>query len=216
MTCPFTCYVRVLPHQSSKWDDYWLQIYGFWLVISKKLGSPANFILLLDLVTLRSGEAETNLQHSVFLETSPESGGHKLFLSVTGRIEIIQLFQFLEVGWTVFKSDFDSGKFREDTECEYQAAAGFMSFSKERRRLTLRGGNLLVNDSKSYPLHSIISMTPKQGGQDCGTKLIVTIQTQDGTQQKEFSGLLPKEMMKMYTSFLMQAKSLAERRSLTQ
>jgi hypothetical protein len=214
MTTPFTSYVRVLSDQASKWDDYWVQVYDFWLVISKKLSGPGHFILLLDLVALRSGEPETHIQNCIYLETSLESGGHKLYLSTISRIDIIQLYQVLDLGWTFFKSTFESGKFGEDAMCEYLVATGFMNLSRERRKLTSRGDSLIVDDSKRYPLHSIISMTPRQGDQNCGTKLLVTIQTHDGTQQKEFSGLVTTEMMRMYSSLLMQVKALAGGRSL--
>jgi hypothetical protein len=118
----------------------------------------------------------------------------------------------LDLGWTFFKSNFESGRFRENTECEYSVSTGFMNLTRERRKLILRGDQLIVSDSKQYPLHSIISMTPKQGDQNCSTKLTITVQTQDGTQQKEFSGLVVNEMMRLYSSFLMQAKALAEQR----
>jgi hypothetical protein len=207
---PFTCYIKVaLPPQLTKWEDYWLQVHGFWLIISKKLGAPGYFVIPLDLVQLQSGETETNIQNSLYIETSPESGAHKLYISSTSRIEIIELFKALNTGWSFFRSNFQAGKGQEDTECEYRVASGFMNLSHERRRLALTRDRLIVGDSKVYPIHTILAMTGKQGDPNCTTRLLITVQTPEGPQQKEFSEIAPQDMKRMYWSYLMHIKALA-------
>jgi hypothetical protein len=209
----FNCFIRVaIPPQTTKWEDYWLQITEFWLVISKKLGAPGHFVLPLDLTRLESGETDTNIQNSIFIETSPESGGHKLYIASTSRIEIILLFQALTAGWNFFKTAYQARRPIDVAECDYQVSSGFMNLSKEKKRLILNQETLIVGDSKQYPLASIFSMTSKQGDPSCSTKLIINVQTPDGNQQKEFAGLNPNDMRKMYASFLMHAKALADQR----
>jgi hypothetical protein len=214
---PFTCFIKVaLPHQLTKWDDYWLQIHGYWMTLAKKINSPGHFQLPLDLVVVRGGESETNIQNSLFIETSQESGSHRLYISSTSRIETIQLFQALNVGFNFFKSSFQAGKRQERTECEYHVSSGFMNLSKGKRKLVLTREGLIVSDSKQYPLSTIISMSGKQNDQACGTKLVVTIKgPDDSLQQKEFAVISPTEMMRMCSSFLMHAKALAAERRAT-
>lgn len=211
---PFTYYIKVaLPNQLTKWEDYWLQIHGYWMTLAKKIGSPGYFQLPLDLVSVRSGEAEINIQNSLFIETSQESGSHKLYISSTSRIETIQLFQALNAGFKFFKNSLEAGKGQERTECEYQVSSGFMNLSKGKRKLVLTLEGLIASDSKHYPLPTIISMSGKHNDQSCGTKLIVTVKgPDDALQQKEFSGVSPTEMMRMCSSFLMHAKALAAER----
>jgi hypothetical protein len=173
-TIPFTCFVKVaFPHQGTKSEDYWLQVYDCWMIISKKLGAPGHFIIPLDLQPICSGEKEDGgFQNSLFIETSQKSGGHKLYLVSTNRIETIQLFRAINAGWTVFKDSIQGRTFPAETVCEYDVPSRFMSFSRDKRRLALTADRLTVGDSKSYTLDSIVSMSAKQNDQACSSQTL--------------------------------------------
>jgi hypothetical protein len=208
---PFSCYIRVaIPPQLQKWENFWLQISGYWLYLSKKFNGSVNVSLLLDLVKLSSGHEDTNIQNSLFLESSVPTGSHKLYLSSLCRIEIIQVFQAITVGCGYLNSVFLAEKFREPAECSY-TSGGLLKMSKHSKKLILTGKDFIVSGQKQYPISSIISVSPKQNDQNCQSKLIVTIQTADaGPQQKEFSGLHSQELTKMCITFLMRAKDMTQ------
>jgi hypothetical protein len=205
---PFTCFLKVaLPHQLTKWEDYWLQIQGFWLTLSKKINSPGHFFLPLDISHIDSAESETNNQNSIYFETSPESGCHRLYLSSMSRLEMIETFKAINAGASLFKSVYDSYTEIGNIECEYQVSSGFMNLTRERRKLVLSADRLMASDSKQFPLAKISSVCGKQGDPNCSSKLVVTVTGPDGITQKEFAGMAVQDLKKMCWAFLMRAKT---------
>jgi hypothetical protein len=206
---PFTCYAKVaLPQQLPKWENYWLQIRGCWLEIYKKVSMAAHFSILLDLASLTSGHEATNLQNSLFIESSVPTGSLKLYISSTSRCEIIHLFNALTKGWTHWKDISQGDKFKGDFECNSNPPSGFMKLSKKSQKFALTRDAFIV-DQKEYPITTIVSMSPKQNDPNSASKLIVTVQAEGGIQQREFAGLISSDTQKICTGFLIRLRDLA-------
>jgi hypothetical protein len=205
---PFTCYVRTsLAHPPPKWDDFWLQIQGFWLVLSKKVGAPPHFLLPLDTLNLTSAETDTAFTNSLLLELSPKSGGHRLYFSAPSRIEIIKLYDALKSGSNEFTRSRNEGSVGGDFECDFQATSGFMNLSKRTEKLRFTGSGLTIGDMKQFPLESIVSLSAKQNDPNCQSKLVVSYLEADGsTHQRELSGISPPELKQMYALFVIGVK----------
>lgn len=203
---PFTCYIKVaMPGQITKWEGYWLQIHGFWLIITKKIGQHCHFLVPLDLVKLVTGERETGVPNSLLLETSPASGAHKFYISSTSRIETILLFQALNVGCNVLKNVFQAGKLQEDAECDYQQST---RFSKQTGKLVLTKHNLVVGSKEVIPIEEIISMSAKQNDQNCHNRLVVVTKVGGTIKTNEYHVTQPMALMKITSSFLMHVKAI--------
>lgn len=189
-----------------KWDDFWLQIHGFWLIITKKIGQHCHFLVPLDLVNLVTGETETGVANSLILETSAASGSHKFYISSTSRIETILLFQALNVGCNVLKNVFQAGKLQEDAECEYQQST---RFSKQTGKIVLTKHEFIIGNKERVPLASIVSMSAKQNDQNCHNRLIIVTRNGESTKTSEYHISQPMALMKITSSFLMHVKALA-------
>ena len=207
---PFTCYIKVsLPPQVNKWEDFWLQIHGYWLIISKKIGEHAHFLLPLDLQQLASGEPDTGVQNCILLEVSKYCGSHKIYISSTSRIEIILLFQALNVGYNVLKNLFQGGKLQEDVECDYKASSGFMNLSRHTGKILLTRDELSIGGKEKYPISSIVSMSAKQNDVNCHHRLVLVIENEGVRKHRELHVTsIPVNLMRMTGAFLMRKKAL--------
>jgi hypothetical protein len=199
---PFTSLVKLaLPPQLTKWGDHWLQISGYWMTLSKELGAAGHILVPLDVQELRSAQPDTHIQNSLFIETSKESGSHRLCLSPRPSNCSRQSRRAPAA---------QGGDVPERTECEYRVSSGFMNLVKERRRLVLTRDKLAVTDAKQFPIASIVSMSPKQGDQACATRLVVAIRgADDVVQLKEFVGVTTTELRDICAAFLLRAKAIA-------
>jgi hypothetical protein len=212
MPAVFTCFTRAsLSHQPSKWEDFWLQIDTFWLVLSKKVGTPPHFLLPLDIANVTPAETDTGLPNSLCLELSPKSGGHKLYFSSPSRIEVIKLYDALKAGSAEFIRYHQEGRSRGDFECEFQSSSGFMNLSKRTEKLKLTSTTVTIGENKQCPLESVVSLSAKQNDPNCQSKLVISYLDPDGSaHQKELFGIIPAELKQVYALFVMSVKPEAE------
>lgn len=203
----FTCFVKVgIAGSPNKPEDLWLNIFGGWLTISKKVGQQVMFLLPLDLVCVQSGEEVTKLPNSLLLKTSPSTGSHELWIVSTSRIEIILLYQALNAGWDHLRNTLRAKNWTNDIECEYQISHGRLSFSKQTGKLVLSQTALRISDKESLPIHDIISMSFKQGDPNCNTRLIIV--TRGATKQREFQVAEMKAMKLILGFWRLQASAM--------
>ena len=95
----YLCFGKVaLAASKILWEEFWIQINGFWIEIMKKVGQPDHFLIPLDLVRLESAYEVTELPNSIYLETSELTGSIKLYLYTINRFDCIQLYQKIQDG----------------------------------------------------------------------------------------------------------------------
>ena len=184
MTSCFQCFVKVAAGAQSKFEDYWLQISGIWLTISKKVGQQAFFLLPLDLAHLGSGEETTRIPNSIMLKTSQITGSHEIYIASSSRIEIILLFQALQTGWDQMKNL--PWKEKQEVACDYHVSHGLLGRSKQGGQLVLTPQELRIGDKEAYPIHELVSLSFKQNDPNCKSRLVLTVNTSDGKKQREF------------------------------
>lgn len=203
---PFTCFVKVSQPGQNKWEEFWLQVQGFLVFLAKKIGQPCHFMVPLDLVDLRSGETETGNQNTLYMESSTESGGIKLLLASTSRVEIILLYRALFVGCGLLKTIFEDGHLREEKTIDFISTS---RFSKNAGRLTLTGSELTIargSEAEQIPMTSIISMSGRQNDQNCQNRLVLVYHGPEEVVRKEFSVAQSIDLWKIVGSFLMHRK----------
>lgn len=202
----YICYGKVaVAGQSLRWDDFWIQVRGFWLEISKKIGNPCYFVIPLDLASLTGGFQETNVQNSIALLTSPVTGSHKIYLQTTNRNDIIQLYHAIQNGRTALMYALQNNKLIQKTEFECETVAAFFNIGKSKLKLhaSIKGFEFTGNKaSTKYPINKIHAVFAKMNDSSADTRLCLTVDENGSTSTKEFNCISHQNLVYALSCFL--------------
>lgn len=206
MSSSFTCFVKLaMANQTNKWEDYWLQVQGNWLVFSKKVGNTVSYLYPLNLINIADGSADAHYHNVLYIETAQKCGNHKFYISMTNRIEAIQLYQTLTSAKEQLKAAISNKELPNSVDSEI-TIGGFMKKSKTKHTAHLDPAGFTYVDQKQVtqviPFASIISMSPKEGDSNCTNKFIITYEEQGSTTQKEFNCTERNQMTEMIMCYI--------------
>ncbi|OHT00154.1 hypothetical protein TRFO_33223 [Tritrichomonas foetus] len=186
----FKCFVQIsLPPSPTKFESYWLKIDGLWFSLSKKFDKQPQFLFPLQIQSLESAEKETQKLNSLFLETSEFSGNHKIYITSTNRLEIIQIYQALQNAQKRFNLDMaDHNQKREPNfDIEYEVSSGFMNMNKQKSVMHVTPQSITFPDNKLVSMRDVVSISAKQNDNNCQHKLHITLREEGGDGMKEFT-----------------------------
>lgn len=172
------------PNFPNKFEYYWLTIHDFWFSLSKKFDKPPSFLFPLQIENLSSAEKETQKLNSLLLETSKISGGHKIFIVSTNRVEIIQIYLALQKAQNNFNiklSDYFEHP-PQSIDIIGEISTGFINKIKQNLILKVTPNELLLQTNENeniqqvsaYTMTDILSISPKQNDLNCSHRVLLS------------------------------------------
>lgn len=191
-----------------KWDDFWIQIKGYWLEISKKLGQSCYFIIPLDLQSITAAFQETNVQNSIAIVTSQLTGSNKIFLQSTNRYDIIQMYHALQYGQNLMRSAIQKSQIPKTTEFDCETITSFFNIGKSKLKLTASPRGLEFTGNKNttlYEYDKIHSVFAKLNDSSAETRLCISIDENGSAVTKEFNCLTRQNLINAISCCMMNA-----------
>ncbi|OHT12639.1 hypothetical protein TRFO_17455 [Tritrichomonas foetus] len=202
----YICYGKVATaNPTLKWDDFWIQVRGFWLEISKKVGQPCYFLIPLDLASLSAGFLETNVQNSISLVTSPKTGSTKIFLQSTNRFDVIQLYHAIQTGQGLLKTALQKSQITKAVEFDCETVSSFFNLGKTKLKLvgSQKGFEFTSNKNSSlYEMDKIHSLFAKVNDNSADTRLCINVEENGSTVTKEFNCMNHQNLLNAISCFL--------------
>lgn len=193
-----------------KWDDFWIQIKGYWLEVSKKLGQSCYFIIPLDLQSITAAFQETNVQNSIAIVTSQLTGSNKIFLQSTNRYDIIQMYHALQYGQNLMRAAIQKGQIPKTTEFDCETITSFFNIGKSKLKLTASPRGLEFTGNKTttlYEYDKIHSVYAKLNDSSADTRLCINVDENGSAVTKEFNCLNRQNLVNVINCFMMNAYS---------
>ena len=181
-----------IPSTTLKWEEFWIQVTDYWLEISKKVGQPSFFTIPLDIEEIKSAFQQTGIQNSIEIETTKHAGSIKLFISSTNRLDIINLYNSINVGRQNYINAFSfhqKNPSEQSIQLDLEGVSGFLSFGKTNYQMSINSKLIEIQGPKvnlAYPLNNIISMSAKQNDSSCSTRLCISLDDGNNITTKEF------------------------------
>ncbi|KAK8891152.1 hypothetical protein M9Y10_028358 [Tritrichomonas musculus] len=188
-----------------KWDDFWIQIKGYWLEISKKLGQACSFIIPLDLQSITAAFQETNVQNSIAIVTSQMTGSNKIYLQSTNRYDIIQMYHALQYGQSLMQTAFQKAQIPQTTEFDCETITSFFNIGKSKLRLIASPRGLEFTGNKTstlYEYDKIHSVYAKLNDASADTRLCINVDENGSVVTKEFNCLSRQNLINAISCFM--------------
>jgi hypothetical protein len=203
----FICFAKVaVASQNPKWEDFWLQVRGFWLEAAEKIGQPCSFLLPLDLVSLGGGFQETSIQNSISLSLAPRAGGFHLFVQSPNRCDIVHLFNALEAGRARLGEALEGGALPRACECDVETVSGFFGIGKSRLHLAASPAALEFAGAKGaqrFAFEDVQSVHARLNHASAHARLVVNVKEGGGVAAREYSCAEREHLVAVVECFLM-------------
>lgn len=203
----FTCFGKVAVFASAlKWEDVWIQIDGFWLEVTKKIGQPCTYLLPLDLVTLSGGFQETSIQNSICMTTTAITGGIKIYFQTTNRYDIIRLFQAIKSGQTLLTSALISSQIPRECQFRIESTGVFGLLGKAKMTLTVNSEFFELSGAKGsqrFEFGRIQSVHAKLNDSNAHTRICINVDESGYSTCKEYTCLEHENLKLAILCFLM-------------
>lgn len=202
----FLCFGKVaVASIALKWDDYWISVNGFWLEITKKVGSPYSFVIPLDLANLSTAANETSIQNSILITTSSITGSFTMYLTCTNRLDIIQLFHAVQQGQRLLQTILQNSKEEKTCAYEVESLSGLFNIGKTKLIMScsLDGFEFTSKKgSQKYELNKIVGVYAKWNDSSAHFRLCIAYEDNGSTSVKEFNTPDHTSLLTTITTFL--------------
>jgi hypothetical protein len=203
----FICFAKVaISSQNPKWEDFWLQVRGFWLEITEKIGQPCSFFLPLDLVNLSGGFQETSIQNSISISLAPRAGGFHLFLQSPNRCDVIHLFNALEAGRARLAKALDTADIPRAYECDVETVSAFFGIGKSKLHLCENSAAFELAGAKGgqrYAFEDVQSVHARLNHASSHARVVLNVKENGSLVAKEYNCIEHEHLMNIIQCFLM-------------
>jgi hypothetical protein len=189
----FLCFGKVaLAQPTLKWEDFWIDVQGYWLTIGKKVDQPCSFLIPLDLTNISAGYQDTRIQNSLCLTTSAITGSLKLYIQSPNRFDILQLYQALKTGQLFLKETITSGSIPHECSFDATTVGILLGLGKAAVTFTQTAEAITFTGAKAPPrieFGQILSMHAKINDSGAHTRLCIDVSGGGQTATKEYDCL---------------------------